>query len=150
FLLGEVSQRGWWHYYIVALWLKTPVALLLLLAFALFTTEQNGIDRLQRMLLIPILLCPLYFSVFRVSRGIRYILPIYPLLFVWVSRITAVDLRGFGARLRPLLPIGLLWYAAGTVWIAPHYMAYFNEIGGGPSNGHNLLYESDFDWGQEL
>ena len=44
----------------------------------------------------------------------------------------------------------LVWYATGSILITPHSLAYFNEIGGGPNNGVNLLFESDFDWGQEL
>jgi hypothetical protein len=43
-----------------------------------------------------------------------------------------------------------LWYAWGCLRIAPHYLAYFNELCGGPNNGQNLLHESEFDWGQGL
>ena len=34
--------------------------------------------------------------------------------------------------------------------IHPHYLAYFNELGGGPRNGVNNLVDSNLDWGQEL
>jgi hypothetical protein len=38
-----------------------------------------------------------------------------------------------------------------SAWaIAPHYLAYFSPIVGGPSLGHYLLGDSNIDWGQDL
>jgi 4-amino-4-deoxy-L-arabinose transferase-like glycosyltransferase len=146
FMLGEETKRGWFHYYLVAFFLKTPVAFLLLILLS----ARKAPDRLQWMLLAPILIFPAYFGIARLSRGIRYILPIYPLLSVWIGR-AATDLKLRGSRvLRVAIPLLLLWYAGSAIRIAPHYLAYINELGGGPDNGANLLYESDFDWGQEL
>jgi hypothetical protein len=34
--------------------------------------------------------------------------------------------------------------------IAPHQLAYFNELIGGPSQGHRYLSDSNLDWGQDL
>jgi hypothetical protein len=146
FMLGEITKRGWLHYYLVAFLLKTPVAFLFLLLLSL----RKAPDRLQWILLAPILIFPTYFGITRLSRGIRYILPIYPLLSVWIGRV-ATSLKNGGSRvLRVAVSILLLWLAGSTIRIAPHYLAYINELGGGPDNGADLLYESDFDWGQEL
>ena len=35
-----------------------------------------------------------------------------------------------------------------VVW--PDYIAYFNLVSGGPSNGHKYLLDSNLDWGQDL
>jgi hypothetical protein len=43
-----------------------------------------------------------------------------------------------------------VWYVAGTVRIFPHYLAYFNELAGGPSNGYRYLVDSNLDWGQSF
>jgi len=43
-----------------------------------------------------------------------------------------------------------LWYVAGTVRVFPHYLAYFNELAGGPSNGYYYLVDSKLDWGQSF
>jgi len=146
FMLGETTERGWLHYYLVAFLLKTPVAFLLLLLLS----SRKAPDRLQWMLLAPIVIFPAYFGIVRLSRGIRYILPIYPLLSVWIGR-AATSLKDRRSRLlRVAVALLLLWLAGSAIWIAPHYLAYINELGGGPDNGANLLYESDFDWGQEL
>ena len=32
----------------------------------------------------------------------------------------------------------------------PHYLSYFNELTGGPSNGYLFLADSNLDWGQDL
>jgi hypothetical protein len=34
--------------------------------------------------------------------------------------------------------------------IHPHYLAYFNEIAGGPGRGYKFLADSNIDWGQDL
>ncbi len=34
--------------------------------------------------------------------------------------------------------------------IDPHYLAYFNELVGGPENGYKFLVDSNLDWGQDL
>ncbi len=36
------------------------------------------------------------------------------------------------------------------LWIHPHYLSYFNLAAGGPENGHNILIDSNIDWGQDL
>jgi hypothetical protein len=46
-----------------------------------------------------------------------------------------------------VLVAGQLGASAG---VAPHYLAYFNTLAGGPANGHRLLVDSSLDWGQDL
>lgn len=48
------------------------------------------------------------------------------------------------------LIILLVWYAWGTFAIYPHFLTYFNEIAGGPSQGHKYVTDSNLDWGQDL
>jgi hypothetical protein len=40
--------------------------------------------------------------------------------------------------------------AAEAIWIWPDYLAYFNLLAGGPSNGYRHLVDSSLDWGQDL
>jgi hypothetical protein len=80
---------------------------------------------------------------------LRYVLPIYPFAFVLVGRLATEGLshrfaiRAAGCALA-------LWYLAGTLSVFPHYLAYFNELIGGPANGYKYLAESNLDWGQDL
>jgi len=150
FLLGKVQSQGFFLYYVVAFFTKSPVPLLLLIAAAMMFRRKGENDRtLEWVLLVPVVIFLAYFSFTRVSRGIRYILPIYPLLFLWVSQAAIFHARKI-RWFRPVLAALALWYAGGCLLIAPDYLAYFNELSGGPKNGMNILDESDFDWGQDL
>jgi hypothetical protein len=42
----------------------------------------------------------------------------------------------------------LVWHALSAVRISPDYLAYFNELVGGPRNGYLYLGDSNLDWGQ--
>jgi hypothetical protein len=44
----------------------------------------------------------------------------------------------------------MTWYVGASCWIHPHYLAYFNELVGGPDNGYKYLVDSNLDWGQDL
>ena len=44
----------------------------------------------------------------------------------------------------------LAWHIAESVTIRPDYLAYFNQLAGGPSQGYRHLADSSLDWGQDL
>ncbi len=44
----------------------------------------------------------------------------------------------------------VLWQAYSVVSVYPHFLAYFNETVGGPSEGHKYVVDSNLDWGQDL
>jgi hypothetical protein len=153
FLLGEYSETGWRHYFLVTFGLKTPVPLLLLTVAAAVLAVRAR-DRRAAWVWIPF---ALYF-VMALSRSInighRHLLPVYPFVFVAAAG-AATTLWSLGAgrgrvAVRAALLALLGWYAAGTVRVHPHYLAYFNELGGGPANGYRYLVDSNLDWGQDL
>src|SRR5262249_19548349 len=90
--------------------------------------------------------------------GVRHVLPAYPLLFIVVSPLVTRPLvkLAHGIRSRAVLTqsaiagAGLVWLTAGSLWVAPRYLQFFNELAGGPSNGHHYLVDSNMDWGQDL
>src|ERR1019366_5099485 len=49
-----------------------------------------------------------------------------------------------------LAAILVAWHAAESALVAPSYIAYFNELAGGPSGGYLHLVDSSLDWGQDL
>ena len=55
--------------------------------------------------------------------------------------------RAWAPRLVTVLAV---WAAAEALLYAPHYLAYFNELVGGPSHGGAVLIDSNLDWGQDL
>jgi len=55
-----------------------------------------------------------------------------------------------GARWRAAAAGGLLlWEAVASGSVHPHYLAYFNELAGGPANGARWLIDSNLDWNQD-
>jgi hypothetical protein len=46
--------------------------------------------------------------------------------------------------------VAVVALAAVSVWIHPHYLAYFNQLGGGPESGWRIVVDSNVDWGQDL
>jgi hypothetical protein len=83
------------------------------------------------------------------SRHGRYVLPIIPFVVVSVSKLGRFwDPATWtsGVAVAMLLTYG----AASSLAVHPHALSYFNEIGGGPHNGHNHLVDSNCDWGQDL
>lgn len=150
FLLGQYSPDGFWSYFPVTFAAKTPVPTMIVLILAVGMLIRGRIGKEHGFfLLIP---PALYFSFVVASRanlGVRYILPIYPFLFVLAGGAVARLLQGerwIKAGVT-LLAVWSLWSCVGTY---PHYLAYFNELVGGPKNGHHVLLDSNLDWGQDL
>jgi hypothetical protein len=44
----------------------------------------------------------------------------------------------------------LAWHVAESAAIRPDYLAYFNQLAGGPAQGYRHLADSSLDWGQDL
>jgi hypothetical protein len=85
----------------------------------------------------------------KVNIGLRHILPIYPFLFVLASRLATIRLQR--RWLAPaLIGVALSLTMISSLRIAPHQLAYFNEIIGGPGQGYRYLADSNLDWGQDL
>jgi len=149
FLLGELSSEGWWYYIPVAFVLKTPIPLLLCLAAAItmagITVFRRSIALDDVILWLPVLAFVTFFCIELRSIGLRYVLPIYP--FVFVAAAGAVWRL---VRAKYLIAVPVLWYVVTSATAWPHYLAYFNAFAGGSANGYRSLVDSNLDWGQDL
>ena len=155
FLLGQNRMHGWWFYFPVAFALKTPVPTLLLTLLALFALgigyRRRKMDEIALASFLVIYAALSLTSPLNI--GYRHLLPVLPFLFVSSGRLPRL-FKPFRPKIRRLfcftLYALLLWLAVGTLRISPHYLAYFNEIAGGPNNGYRFLADSNTDWGQTL
>jgi hypothetical protein len=147
FLHGNYSTYGWWYYYPIAFLLKTPVPVLLLSFLSLFYFCKYRRNRWfdELFLYVPVAVIFAVFCSSNYSVALRYILPIYPFIFVSIGSLVL-----YGKKIKYLLYPMALWYVASSISIAPHYLAYFNEIVGGPGNGYKYLVDGNLDWGQDL
>jgi 4-amino-4-deoxy-L-arabinose transferase-like glycosyltransferase len=149
YLLGEVSSEGWWYYFPVAFAVKTPLATLIGLALATGLAACRPV-RDDLFILIPPLIFFLISTAVRLNLGYRHLLPMLPFLAVHIGRLARRP--GIKAsRVSKSLAIGLaVWLTISTISIYPHFLAYFNAIGGGPDGGWRILADSNIDWGQDL
>lgn len=153
YLMGEHAMGGWPHYFLVAFLIKTPVALLLLIALTCLWYRKihpKTTEALKRdlFLLLPIGIVLGAAVMSKLNIGIRYILPIYPFLFVVISQVILIN---WHSVTKYVVLTGLAaWYIIASLFIAPHYVAYFNEIVGGPDKGYRYLVDSNIDVGQDF
>jgi len=165
YLMGRYSTTGWWYYFPLAFLIKTPVPTLLSLALALALTIGRQSWRAEMWLLLPVATYFLALTGSSLNIGYRHLLPVLPLLFVYASKLATGDFQltshnsHSGIRfpesvvrnLLGVIPIVLVgWQALSALRIYPHYLAYFNDIVGGPENGYKHLVDSNLDWGQDL
>jgi hypothetical protein len=153
YLDGRWSTTGFWDYFLWTLAYKLPHVFQLasLLGLVVLLGARGMADRRAKLLVlfVPLvsLLAMASFSVLQL--GIRYVLPVLPLL--------ALLAGGAGQwldRCRPALRraalILLTGLALASLRYQPHHLAYFNELAGGPVGGRHHLLDSNLDWGQDL
>lgn len=152
FLMGMYSSQGWWFYYLIALAVKTPLPLLifLFLSFVFYKKNPNHDFLKQAFVLVPVVVYFLFFSIKLQCIGLRYILPIYPFLFMQASIVAGFRFKGRKILSGLVVVVLCCWYLKSSTGIYPHYLAYFNEIVGGADNGYRYLVDSNLDWGQDL
>jgi hypothetical protein len=151
YLLGTIREDGWKSYFLIAWLVKTPIPVLILsgAAIGLFLAglRKNSLE--ETFLLLPAAGYFLVYSLFADNLGVRYLIPCFPLLFIFVSRIATTVTAG-SKLLKTALAALLLWHAAEYALIAPDHLSYFNQIAGGPEGGVKWLDDCNVDWGQGL
>ncbi len=141
YLFGEVRTRGWWYYFPVILFFKTPLPLLML-----FLIGVKG-DRRAWPFALAALLMLLLSMTSSINIGVRHVLPIYPLMVIAAAHGVAWLWRhGRGERLAAAAL--LAWYFGATAFAHPDYLAYFNEAAG--KHPERIAADSNLDWGQDL
>jgi len=101
-------------------------------------------------LLLPVIFYWLVAASSSLNIGHRHLLPIYPFLIVFTSKLG----RAFGCRrsraLALLASLLIAWNVIEAARVYPHFLSYFNQIAGGPGGGYKWLVDSNLDWGQDL
>ena len=142
YLFGRWSNEGSPAYYLIVILFKTPLPLLLALLLAPFARNRN-----QPFLWLPALILLAFFSTSKVHYGIRYVLPVFPLLFIWASRLVPW-VRTRSRAIRTAATALLLLYPLSALSSTPDTIDYFNLLARG--RGDEVLLDSNIDWGQGL
>jgi hypothetical protein len=167
FLLGKVSEHTHWYYVPFALLIKWPLGFLGLLAaragFDVWLARGPARDRIararrawhERFLLIPVaVLLVVAMFVAHLDVGVRYLLPIVPLLCVWIGGLLAHPARIAASRRAPLqrwqsFALALIVVmGVETLCAAPYELSFFNRLAG--AHPDRLINDSNVDWGQGL
>lgn len=164
FLAGEWAVDGRVLFFPYAIWVKTQPAVFVLLGLGVFAwwrrraARDDGAAPSAHPLppahaLLPhfaLIGCYLAFALAEdLNIGHRHVLPIYPPLFV-LAGASALLLRGRRRWPRWAIAGALVFLAADSTAVRPHYLAYFAPHAGGPAKGYKHLVDSSVDWGMNL
>jgi 4-amino-4-deoxy-L-arabinose transferase-like glycosyltransferase len=143
FLLGSYRDHGWWYYFPVIIFFKTPLAFLILALIGIAvmirsrTPEAIGVALCPMAMLLPTLTTG-------INIGVRHVLPLYPLLTICAAPAIVTVWR----RSRIAVVVLLAWYFVATALAHPDYMSYFNEAA--RNHPERIAADSNLDWGQDL
>lgn len=151
FVFGKFYSQAQWFYFPSVLIIKATLGFLLLLVLLPFVTTIFRKDRLRDslFLLIPASFYFLVAMASGVNFGVRHILPLFPFLIVLAAAgawSLAQQRRAYAALVGCLM----LFHVVSSVRAFPDYIAYSNEIWGGPAKTYRVLSDSNVDLSQGL
>ena len=172
YFLGQVTNQSFAMYFPVSYLIKTPITELFLILVALvgvlvrylrgapFRVWKNFLQYARENYVeLSLLLFVLYYAYLSITGnlnlGIRHLFPMFPVIFVVIAKETLDFIKKNPIGVKRTAYIGTLgvllaWYACSNFSIYPNYIAYFNEIVGGPANAYKYVSDSNVDWGQDL
>jgi hypothetical protein len=143
-----------WKYFPGVMAVKTPLITIVLA----ITGFVSLLFSRKSLLTKSLIFLPLVFflgaaMVNKIHIGLRHILPVYPFIFLLAgyagSLIGEVKPKVFKNALAALLVLLVILSAGRTMASGPDYLAYFNELVGGPEQGVKLVADSNLNWGQD-
>lgn len=153
YLAGKWQNGGWWYYYLYAFAVKVPLGFVALLAIRIIVTlwrlTQYELENESFVWIPAIFMLVFVSSQTGFSHHLRYAFGVLPFACVAISGLgNATNWRS--NWLRWIVLLCLTSAVASSSMRFPHSFAYFNELAGGPKNGHAHLLDSNIDWGQDL
>jgi 4-amino-4-deoxy-L-arabinose transferase-like glycosyltransferase len=151
YLFGKAYPGGNWSYFPAVFVIKSTLGFLFLLGLVL-ASNSLGLAGKRREVLFMALPSVIYFLISLTSNlniGVRHILPVYPFLFVLIAAgaWTLMERRRVWSYAVAAL---LVLHVVSSLRAYPDFLAYSNEIWGGPAKTYQVLTDSNVDWGQGL
>ncbi len=149
YFCGKIFTDPVRGYFPLLMMLKTPLGILLIWFLALVTLRLRDNKHTG----IGFSLGPafIYFLavvfLLRSQLGIRFMLPVYPLMHVFAARIFSGDARF--RLLRIPATAALVWAVLSSLSFFPHFLPYCNELTGGRLGFYRYFADSNSDWGQD-
>lgn len=143
--------KGFPQYFLIAFLYKVPLAtqIFIWLGFiSLFLwRKQLKFWQNEAFLIIPSLFYFILMSSNTAQIGIRYILMIFPFLFVFASRII-ISWQAYKPPYCILIISLTIYLLTSNLSYFPHYISYFNELVIDRKMSYQILADSNLDWGQ--
>ncbi len=168
YFIGEVSAAGWKSYFPTVYFIKETLVLHLLTLIALLYAVwrmnrpfwKGMSSRVYQWIkyhfteFAMLTFIAIYWITSLTSNlniGVRHLLPTLPFTIFLVGGVTGMWLSPPRLKIKRAFIIWLvLWQAFSILTIYPHFLAYFNEVVGGPKQGYKYVVDSNLDWGQDL
>ena len=152
YLLGQLSREGFPGYYFFAFLFKVPLAIqaLCVLAALSFAAQWKRGDlwRAELFMLVPLLFFTVYFNFFfRAQIGIRFLLLIFPCIFVFCGSVIPRWSTVNRSRRLAIFALGS-YLVISVLSYFPHYIPYLNELVYDRRSAYGFLADSNIDWGQ--
>ncbi|HEY0764045.1 MAG TPA: phospholipid carrier-dependent glycosyltransferase [Pyrinomonadaceae bacterium] len=151
YMLGKVYAHGVWFYFPVAFLIKSTIGVLALLLLSLFVVITHRLNHWREIvfLLVPVIFYLIVALTVGMNIGVRHILVVYVFLYVLIGGAAWALIRQ-SRKWAYAVGVLLLIHAGSSVLAFPNYIAYANELWGGPSQTYKYLTDSNSDWGQQL
>ena len=151
YVLGKVYAYGVWFYFPVAFLIKSTVGVLalFLLSLSVVATRRLNSWREILFLVVPVVFYLIVAMTVGMNIGVRHILVVYVFLYVLIGGAMWALIQK-NRKWTYAVGVLLLIHAASSLLAFPNYIAYGNELWGGPSQTHKYLTDSNADWGQQL
>jgi hypothetical protein len=152
YLLGQVWRQGNPYYFPVALAVKVPVTIWVLMlagtALVALRIARRQAAWTDVFWLLPGFLYIALASMVPLQLGVRLVLPALPFGLL-LAGVAVEWLRATRAR-QAILGVLAALFLFESARIYPHGIAFFNLACGGPDRGAYYLLDSNLDWGQGL
>lgn len=142
FLLGETREHGWWYYFPLAIFFKSPIPFLILSVAGLVVLSRRA--PVVGFCAIGMLMVAMTASI---NIGVRHVLPVYAPMSI-AAGAAAIWSWQRGVVGRTAVAALLAWQLIGTAAAHPDYLAWFNGFAG--PHPERILSDSNLDWGQDL
>jgi len=167
YFMGQISAAGWPSYFPIMYLMKEPLAFhiltlitLITAVYALFKKHTgkffNWLSLNFEIVAMILIIAIYWYTSIRspLNIGIRHVLPTFAFIYVLVASAIAtwLDKGKKNLRYSKYAFVGILfaWQIITIFAVYPSFLAYYNEIIGGPKNGYKIATDSNLDWGQDL
>jgi hypothetical protein len=151
YVFGKPYAHGVWFYFPVSIAIKSTVSFLGLALLAGVAIVTRRLNRWREVLFLTV--PPAFHLLVAMSSGlnigVRHILPLYAFISVLIGGAAWAIIQENRKWLFVVVAL-LTFQAISSARAYPDYVAYANELWGGPANTYRYLTDSNVDWGQQL